>query len=150
MSSGYCVRQGLQTYFFQAMPIDDNRCFACGALNQDGLRLTFRYSADGSTAETVFVPGERFQGWQGVVHGGIISTVLDEVMAKAAGSRGYQVLTGELTTRFKQPAPVNEPLRFTATVEAVKKKVVYVSAAVYNQSDVLIAQAASKMIVQTD
>ena len=86
------------------MLIDNNYCFACGSKNPDGLKLEFKYSDDGSKAETTYIPPEKFQGWKGIVHGGIITTLLDELMAKAAINKGYQILTGEITTRFKNPA----------------------------------------------
>jgi len=93
------------------MLIDNNYCFACGKENPDGLQLEFKYSDDGSKVETTYIPPEKFQGWKGIVHGGIITTLLDEIMAKTAIKNGYQVLTGEITTRFKNPAKTLEPLR---------------------------------------
>ena len=66
------------------MLIDNNKCFVCGQENTDGLQLKFSYSSDGGKVETRFVPDAKYQGWKEVLHGGIIMTLLDEVMAKAA------------------------------------------------------------------
>ena len=131
------------------MVVDNDKCFACGSQNQQGLQLEFIYSPDGSRAETRFVPGPQFQGWQNIVHGGIISTLLDEVMAKAAAHQGYRVLTVELTTRFKSQARVMEPLHCKAVIESVKKKVVYAKGAVCMENGEVVATATAKMFITT-
>ena len=59
-------------------------CFVCGKDNPIGLKLRFDW--DGKTARAEFTPTELYQGWQGVVHGGIIAVMLDEVAAWAIGS----------------------------------------------------------------
>jgi len=129
------------------MLIDDQKCFACGKENPDGLQLEFTYSNDGNSVKTTYVPPDKFQGWAGIVHGGIITTLLDEVMAKAAVHKGYRVLTGEITTRFKTPARTREPLLCTARIEQAGKKLLYVSGTAYNPNGEIVAQARSKMII---
>ena len=129
------------------MLIDNNYCFACGSKNPDGLKLEFKYSEDNSKVETIYTPPEKFQGWKGIVHGGIIITLLDEVMAKAAIIKGHHILTAEITTRFKSPAKTLEPLRCEAEVEAEKKKLLYVKGTAYNKEGGIIAEARSKMII---
>ena len=129
------------------MLIDNNYCFACGKDNSDGLQLKFNYSDDGSWAETIYTPPEKFQGWKGVVHGGIITTLLDELMAKAAIKKGYHVLTGEITTRFKNPAKTLEPLRCVAEIEKANKKILYVKGTAYNKKGDIVAESRSKMII---
>ena len=125
----------------------DGRCFVCGRDNAGGLRLDFSFSEDGLSAETSFVPGEQYQGWQGIVHGGMIMTVLDEVMAKAAVHKGYSVVTGEITVKLKNPAKTGEPLRFRGTVENVKKRVVYSSATAIREDGAVIAEATAKLVI---
>jgi uncharacterized protein (TIGR00369 family) len=129
------------------MLTDDNRCFACGRENKEGLQLEFTYPPGNGKAETRFTPSDKYQGWQGFVHGGILVTLLDEVMAKAAAQAGFRVLTGEITAKFKQPACVAEPLRCEAQVENVRKKIVYASAAVFKEDGTIVAQATSKMFI---
>lgn len=129
------------------MLVDNQKCFACGKENPDGLQLEFTYSSDGNSVETTYVPPEKFQGWQGIVHGGIITTLLDEVMAKAAVNKGYHVLTGEITTRFKTPARTLEPLQCSARIEQTKKKLLYVTGTARNQDGEIVAEARSKMII---
>lgn len=125
----------------------DNRCFVCGSDNEKGLRLAFSYAEDGGSAETVFVPGDTYQGWRGIVHGGMIMTVLDEVMAKAAVHRGYSVVTAEITVRLKSPAKVGEPLRCRGSIESVKKNIVYAGARAVRDDGAVIAEAAAKLVI---
>lgn len=130
------------------MLINDDRCFVCGQENRDGLQLQFTYAPDGSKAETTFVPDIKYQGWSGIVHGGIILTLLDETMAKAAVKKGFNVLTGEITARFRNPAKVMELLRCEAEIEQVKKKIVYARGTVYTHHGTVVAEATSKMVMR--
>jgi len=129
------------------MLVDDNRCFACGTDNPDGLQLRFSYDPGGDRVETTFTPGPRYQGWQGVVHGGIVATLLDEVMAKAAARKGFAILTAEITVRFTSQAATGETLRCEAEIASVKKKVIYVNGTVSKQNGDLVARGTSKMII---
>jgi len=129
------------------MLISDGRCFVCGRDNAGGLRLEFSYSQDGLSAETTFVPQEQYQGWQGITHGGIIITVLDEVMAKAAVHKGYAVVTGEITAKLKNPAKVMEPLKCRAFIEDVKKKIVYARAVASREDGTVVAEATAKLVI---
>ena len=129
------------------MLISDGRCFVCGRDNACGLHLEFSYGRDGLSAETTFLPEEKYQGWQGIVHGGIIITVLDEVMAKAAVHKGYAVVTGEITVKLKTPAKVLEPLRCRAVLEDIKKKIIYASAAASREDGMEVARATAKLFI---
>lgn len=98
---------------------DDRHCFVCGSENPAGLRLVFDIDAGARVISTVFVPVKAHQGYVGVVHGGLISTVLDEAMTKLAFSLGLNAVTGRLTVRFKKPLMVGE--RMTVTGRLVKE-----------------------------
>ena len=86
--------------------IDDGMCFACGPRNDIGLRLEFE--AAGGDIVTRFLPQDRHQGFQGIVHGGILSTLLDEVMAHVLMRRGIRAVTARMEVQFKQIARVDE------------------------------------------
>ena len=106
---------------------DDQMCFVCGLQNQGGLQLKFHLDKDGRSLSADFTPVKTWQGYKGMVHGGIISTVLDEAMTKLAYSLGMSAVTGKLTVRFKKPLLIGEKVRVTGriikdagrTVEAV-------------------------------
>lgn len=92
---------------------DDHQCFLCGSENVQGLKLAF--TADAGTLSTRWTSEKRFQGYADVLHGGIISAILDEVMINLPWKlHDAPVSTAELTVRFLKPAPIGAELCFTA------------------------------------
>ncbi len=90
-------------------------CFGCGKKNECGLKLSISYSGNRAKSKKIFE--ERFQGWNGIVHGGIITAAIDEVMAYAVGSAtGKTGVTAELTIRFKKPVKIGEEYDIDAEV----------------------------------
>jgi len=87
-------------------------CFACGQENPIGLRL--RFTAQGDSVRAEFTPGPRYQGYEGVVHGGIVAAALDDAMAQLFHMRGQESLTARLEIRFRRETPVGQRLVVTA------------------------------------
>lgn len=81
-----------------------NRCFACGRENSIGLKLDFTHRPDGE-ALARWTPAAEHEGWPGVVHGGLLSTVLDEAMSHALLAAGLRAMTAELRVRFRNAVP---------------------------------------------
>lgn len=102
----------------------NDRCFVCGSRNPHGLRLGF--APDGDRAVTaVWRTSEVWEGYRGVIHGGIVSTVLDEAMSKAVATAGIRALTCELRVRLRQRIEVAEELRIRGwVVEKRKRRIV--------------------------
>lgn len=97
-------------------------CVACGAQNAKGLRLTFFQCLDGVGAD--WVPTEDWESFRGFIHGGIISTVLDEAMSKAIIARDWEAVTVELTVRFRRRVSPGEELQIRGwVVEKRKRKI---------------------------
>jgi len=88
---------------------EPHHCFACGELNEHGLHLELHTSPEGSWTETTLDPG--FQGWDAVAHGGIVGTILDEVMAWSVIGRGTWGVTARLNVAFRRPIPTGRPIR---------------------------------------
>jgi len=86
-----------------------HNCFACGQLNVHGLRLDL-HARSGRCWTELSLP-ERFEGWEGIAHGGIICTILDEVMAWAIVGEDVWGVTARLQVEFKRPIPVGAPIR---------------------------------------
>ena len=129
---------------------DDHFCFACGPRNPDGLRIRFEYPEKGR-CRAVFTPPKKFQGWQGILHGGIISTLLDEAFAHAAGGaergiEGYGAVTAEITVRFKKPVPIGKPICLEGRVLAVKGRVIKCASALRDAGGRELASATGKLI----
>lgn len=89
-------------------------CYACGDLNPIGLHLQFRMEGDWAIAG--FEAQRDHQGYPGYVHGGIVSSLLDEAMGWATYGRGIWALTAKLDTRFRGIVPTGRPLEVRARI----------------------------------
>ncbi|MFZ0961648.1 MAG: PaaI family thioesterase [Terriglobia bacterium] len=98
-------------------------CFACGADNRRGLQLQFRADSDGATTAS-WVPGPEWEGSHGVIHGGIVTTLLDEAMAKAVAATGSKAMTADLRIRFRRYAATGERLRVRGWVVKHKARLI--------------------------
>lgn len=83
-------------------------CFVCGKENTHGLQMDF-YN-DPIKVWATFIPQDHHQSWPGIVHGGILSAVLDETMARVAFIYDKWVQTGKLELKFRKPAPLGQQL----------------------------------------
>ena len=129
------------------MEVSDNQyCFVCGKDNPVGLKLNIEVDREKQLAETTIAVPAEYQGWAGMVHGGIISSILDEVCAYAGMTVAETVVTGELTTRFRKPVPIEKEIRAVAKVIKHARRTVLVEAELVMQDDVL-ASAEAKMVV---
>jgi acyl-coenzyme A thioesterase PaaI-like protein len=70
-----------------------------------------------------WIPEPELEGFQGIVHGGIVSTVLDEAMSKVVAESGAKVLTAELRVRFRQQVPSGKTIRVRGWIDGQNKRV---------------------------
>jgi len=124
---------------------ESDKCFACGQKNPIGLKLKFDW--DGKEVKAKFTPGEYHQGWAGLVHGGIISCLLDEAMSYAALYSGVNSLTARMQTRFKRPQPIDEPLTVTASVTRKTRRLVETKGEIKLADDTLVAEGTATMYI---
>ncbi len=87
-------------------------CFGCGRKNPCGVKLSFDW--DGSVATSEFTPTDMHQGWQNIIHGGILTTLLDEAMAYAAYFEDVPGVTAVMEVKFRRPVKVGEHLIISA------------------------------------
>lgn len=97
---------------------EDHYCVGCGRLNPHGLKLTFFEddARDGIWAD--WTPAREQEGFAGIAHGGMITTVLDEVMGWAVSHQGIWAVTGRLNVSFRKPVEIGVPTRATAWIAA--------------------------------
>ena len=74
------------------------------------MHLTFRLDETGNTVHSAFTPERQHQGYDGVVHGGILAAILDDAMANCLWLRGVHAVTAKMELRYRQPVPVGTPL----------------------------------------
>lgn len=100
---------------------DDRYCFACGPDNPSGLRV--ESNREEGTAEIRWTPGREYQGFKGILHGGIVSTLLDEAMAHAVLSVVSGAATAALSVRFQRPVSTDRDVTIRARVEERRGRV---------------------------
>ena len=91
-------------------PNPENICFGCGGANARGMLLTFEQDDAAQRIRGNFRLGAEYQGGPGFIHGGIIATVLDEVMGKVCRFREVRAVTAELSIEYLKPVPVDADL----------------------------------------
>ena len=124
---------------------DDHYCFGCGRLNPFGLKLTFFRSAE--SVLSPFTPEQRHEGYTGVVHGGIVTTVLDEVMAWALYAQEIWAVTGDLKVRFRQPVTVGISTIAAAKIVSLRSRTVEVAGSLVEVgSERLLADATGTFV----
>lgn len=124
---------------------DDQRCFVCGPDNPDGLKLSFSF-VDSQAQTSLSIPA-RFQGWQGIIHGGIVATLLDEVMAKAVRFAGHQAVTVDISVQYKKPTPADVPLRLSGRVTDIQRRIVSTEGELRAQDGGLLACAKARFFI---
>ena len=126
----------------------NGNCFVCGEKNPNGLRLNFEIDKERQTLKTTFVASPTFQGWDGIVHGGMISTLLDEAAAKLVYELGYSAVTASLEIRFKKPAPILEPLHVFGEITEVSKRLIRTKARITKEDGTILATGISTFLRQ--
>lgn len=106
----------------------EHNCFACGTLNTNGLGLALHLEHERSWTELTL--DRRFEGWEGIAHGGIVSTILDEVMAWSLVASDNWGVTARLAVDFRRPVPIDTPIRADGWVTRSRRRVVDTSARV--------------------
>jgi acyl-coenzyme A thioesterase PaaI-like protein len=101
---------------------EPHNCFACGTLNAGGLKLALH--VDGARCWTSLAIPTRFQGWDEIAHGGIVTTILDEVMAWSLVDHDNWGLTARLTVDFKRPVPLDHPILAEGWVTDARRRLI--------------------------
>jgi acyl-coenzyme A thioesterase PaaI-like protein len=121
-------------------------CFVCGEANAIGLNL--RFETDGRIVQARFRPRPEHAGFRGVVHGGLIATVLDETMVWACAVPTRQfAFCAELCVRFRTPLRPDEEVLVSGELAANRKnRILDASAVMRTQAGVVIAEATGKYL----
>jgi acyl-coenzyme A thioesterase PaaI-like protein len=126
-----------------------HHCFACGALNEHGIHLDLH--VDGDRCWTELVLADRFQGWDGIAHGGIICTILDEVMAWSLAATDNWGLTARMSVDFKRPVRLGVPIRGEGWVTRRRRRLVDTAARLLDpKSGELLATAEAVYVAADD
>jgi uncharacterized protein (TIGR00369 family) len=117
----------------QRIGLEPHNCFACGTLNAHGLQLELHAADDRCWTELVLA--ERFQGWEGIAHGGIVTTILDEVMGWALIDHDMWGVTARMSIEFKRPVPIGRPIRAEGRVLSARRRLVEAEGVILDRED---------------
>ena len=119
-------------------------CFVCGQQNEIGLRARFFW--DGEKAVTDIKAEEIYAGYKNIFHGGIVATMLDEIMIKALLAEDIFAVTAEMTVRFKRPVYTGDELHFEGWKTGNKGVVYFTEGKTVNQDGEVVAEATGKYV----
>jgi uncharacterized protein (TIGR00369 family) len=129
--------------------LEPHNCFACGSLNTHGIHLQLH--AGEGRCWTDLVLDRRFEGWEGIAHGGIVCTILDEVMAWALVDSDHWGVTARIQVDFKRPVPIGRAIRGEGRVIEIRRRVVRAAGMLVDAGDgTLLARAEGTFVAAPD
>jgi uncharacterized protein (TIGR00369 family) len=124
---------------------DNQRCYVCGKDNPAGLQAVFEIDRSTRTIIGRFTPRQTHEGWQGIVHGGIVAALLDEAMVKLAAHLGIHAVSAQITVKFKAPAAPGEELAITGKIVKEASRLIEAEATVL-KGLIVVAEAKGKLL----
>lgn len=127
---------------------NSNHCFVCGLANTHGLQLRFFNQKEGEVVAEYTV-SEYYQGYPGVVHGGIVAAMLDEAAGRCLMYTGADaqissprfMFTARIDIRYRQNVPVGQPLRLVGQAGKIKTRSAQANSYIYDTTGTLLAEA---------
>lgn len=124
---------------------DNGRCFVCGKDNPSGLKLQFRRVGN-DEIEAEFTADPRFQGFAGLLHGGMTALLLDEVMVNLAWVKGLNAVSAELNVRLKKPVLTGQRVILRGRIAGEDRRIVRTEARALTPSGEVLAEATGTCI----
>ncbi len=125
---------------------DGNFSFGSGQDNPDGLQLKLTFDEDTKTVYGEYRCAPRFQGTKDIVHPGVLSVILDEIMSRINEAMNFDTTTGELTIRYLQPAMIGENLYLRGWFVKKNRRIVENRAEIENEIGKIVARGKGKYI----
>jgi uncharacterized protein (TIGR00369 family) len=121
---------------------EDNPCFICGAHNAVGLHVHFTTQVESGRMHAVLQVDDTWQGFKGVVHGGVVAGLLDDAMWHALFDAHQMVsMTAELTVRYKHPVRINTRLDIYGSLTDFHRRAAHAEAWIESEGRVLVKAA---------
>jgi uncharacterized protein (TIGR00369 family) len=126
---------------------NSNHCFVCGRNNPYGLHLKFYESSPGEVIVEYTVP-EQFQGYPGVVHGGVVAAILDEVTGRTqmGGDPPRFMFTARLDIRYRKNVPTGQPLRIIGQAKNSRDRTATATGQIFGPDGDLLAEAEAVLV----
>jgi acyl-coenzyme A thioesterase PaaI-like protein len=124
-------------------------CFACGTVNPIGLHLTFYRVGDYICSDITL--GKDHEGWENMAHGGIASTLLDEIMSWAMiyFKRSFFV-TRRMSIKYLKPVPLHTPLTAKGMIEGEKRRLCMAKGLIQGRDHTVLARAEATFALISD
>ncbi|MBN2388118.1 MAG: PaaI family thioesterase [Anaerolineales bacterium] len=128
---------------------NSRHCFICGLENPVGLQLKIYQTSPGEV-ETSYTPPEHFQGYPGVLHGGIVGAILDEICGRAHMGEDPNaprfMFTARLEVKYRRNVPIGQPLRVVGKAGRSRGRMAEAWAGIYNQDGELLAEGNALLV----
>ena len=122
-------------------------CFVCGLENPVGLHLNFYETGPGEVTVN-FTPSEHYQGYPGVLHGGIVASILDEAAGRAHMGifPPRFMFTAKLEVKYRKNIPIGKPLKIIGRAGRDRGRIAEARSGIYNQVGELLAEASVLLV----
>jgi len=122
-----------------------DNCFACGSKNKKGLKLKFYQENSNAVAD--FNSPRDYEGYNGLIHGGIIAMLMDEAMAQAIINHGLIAVTAQMHTHYRNPMKTGLKVKVSGWIKVAKSRTVQTAAQIEDAEGTIIASAEAIYIV---
>lgn len=123
----------------------DDMCFACGKDNPIGLKLEFMAISE-NLIETSFIPKPEHQSYDGILHGGLMATLLDEAMGKLLRLKEMNALTARFEMRYRKSAVIGERLWIKGRILSQRGRMIEMAAEAVNDNQEILAEATGRFM----
>lgn len=123
-------------------------CFICGVENPVGLKLKI-YEVKPGIIETTFTAPEHFQSYPGILHGGVVATILDEISGRSLMGEPTKprfMFTAKLEVKYRKNVPIGKPLRIVGKAGKSRGRMAEAWAGIYSQDGTLLAEGNSLLV----
>lgn len=126
---------------------NSKHCFVCGRENPYGLKLNFYETTPGELVVEYTVP-EQYQGYPGVVHGGVVAAMLDEVTGRVhmKGDPPRFMFTARLDVRYRKNVPIGQPLRIVGHAGKSRERTATATAQIFGPDGDVLAEAEAVLV----
>lgn len=121
------------------------KCFVCGKENPIGLKVDFSLDDSGNATAKLMIASD-YEGYPGVVHGGIISTLLDEAMAKAVFALGKIAFTANMSLKYRRQLSSNTPVTLEGRITTDRGRFIKTAATIFDD-DGIYAEAEALFVL---
>ena len=128
-------------------PEGGNPCFGCGDANPEGMHLRFDRDEQRQRIVGKFRLGPEYQGAAGFIHGGIIATLLDEVMSKVSQFSNVRAVTAELSIEYLKPIRVGDELTVEGFNTRREGRQLYHEGEIRDAAGTLLARGRGRFVV---